>query len=501
MIPYSDKTKLDLVDIAKRLMKEKGLATSLPEDAASQLNSITGPASCTVTSIKEMSNKLWFSIDNDDSRDLDQLTYAEPINEHLVRIFVAIADVDVLVPKNSPLDIHAESNTTSVYTPMVIFPMLPEKLSTNFTSLNPNEKRMALIVQMDINDSGEIISYDVLHGCVFNYAKLAYNSVGDWLENPVRAPRFSLEIENLDAQIRLQDQVAQRIKKRRIEAGSLSFETYDPQPIIKNGQVVDIQEVKINRARELIENFMIAANTSITLFLKKNHYPVVQRVVRIPKRWNRIVELASTHHFNLPLQPDSKALETFLLKMKQENPQGFPDLSLLIIKLLGRGEYVVTDANQEPLGHFALALSSYTHATAPNRRYPDLIVQRLIKSIITGQTSPYPFEQLQIMMLECTEKEARADKVKRSAVKSMIASFLEASVGQLFDALITGKGEKGTWVRLMNTAIEGKLVQGEEQIDVGDQIQVKLIAVNVEKGFIDFILVKIINKYNRPLAN
>lgn len=483
--------KIDLVQIAHQTMLAKGLAPDFPPDAIAQLSSMQAPASCDAfCDLANMTEKLWFSIDNDDSRDLDQLTYAERIDSQLVRVYVAIADVDTLVQKGTPLDLHALANTTSVYTPMVIFPMLPEKLSTDFTSLNPDEKRIAMVVQMDVNESGQIITYRVFRACVFNYAKLAYNGVGAWLENTAPAPEPIRRIKDLDSQIRLQDEVAQRMKKYRHASGALTFETYDPQPVIKDGKIVDLQDVKINRARELIENLMIAANTSITLFLEKNNHPNIQRVVRVPKRWDRIVALAAEYNTKLPSQPDSKALEAFLLKRRTEDPLRFPDLSLVIIKLLGRGEYVVELPTDKPLGHFALALTNYTHATAPNRRYPDLIVQRLLKSSLARQPTPYSLHQLQDMMRSCTEKESSADKVKRSVMKSVIAVYLKDSVGKTFDAFVTGTGEKGTWVRLISTAIEGKLVQGNQNVDVGDKIKVKLINVNVEKGFLDFTRLK-----------
>lgn len=479
-------SQIDLVKIARQRMIEKGLSPDFPKDAMTQLDTIQAAVPCDKNQ-KDMTDKLWFSIDNDDSRDLDQLTYAERIDSETVRVYVAIADVDDLVQKATPLDLHALANTTSVYTPPKIFPMLPEKLSTDFTSLNPDEKRIAMVVQMDIHISGEIITSQVYRSCVFNYAKLAYNSIGAWLENAASPPEPVLRIKELDSQIRLQDETAQRMKNYRQKAGSLTFETYDPQPIIKNGKIVDIQVVKINKARELIENFMIAANTSITVFLEKNNLPTIQRVVRTPKRWDRIVQLAEERNFKLPSIPDSIALESFLLKMRDEDPEHFPDLSLLIIKLLGRGEYFVGRPQDKPLGHFALSLSNYTHATAPNRRYPDLIVQRLLKSTLSQKPVPYTLNVLQKMMQECTEKEAAAEKVKRSVVKSVIALFLSDSIGKTFEAFVVGAGEKGTWVRLINTAIEGKLVKGFQNVDVGDKIHVKLVSVSVEKGFLDFI--------------
>lgn len=479
--------KVDLVQIARQAMFAKGLSPDIRPETTAQLDTMKAPASCQEDGdLEDMTKKLWFSIDNDDSRDLDQLTYAERLNDQLVRVFVAIADVDVMVKKHTPLDRHAFSNTTSVYTPAIIFPMLPEKLSTNFTSLNPDQMRISMIVQMDVNEAGEVTHYHIFRGCVFNYAKLAYNGVGAWLEQGMSPPEPIQRIKELDLQIRLQDEVAQRLKKFRRKIGALTFETYDPQPVIKDGKIVDLQDVKINRARELIENLMIAANTSISLFLEKNNHPTIHRVVKIPKNWDRIVQVAAEYNFKLPSQPDAKALQAFLLKMRSESPQTFPDLSLIIIKLLGRGEYVVELPHEEPIGHFALALTSYTHATAPNRRYPDLVVQRLLKATLAREPSPYSLHALQDMMRECTEKETSADKVKRRVMKSVIAIYLKDSVGKTFDAIVTGAAEKGTWVRLVNTAIEGKLVKGFQNVNVGDKIHVKLISVSVENGFLDF---------------
>lgn len=484
----TESLKIDLVRIARNAMFAKGLHPDVPVKAKEQLDQILSPASCAGSAdIIDMTHKLWFSIDNDDSKDLDQLTYAEHLNDKIVRIYVAIADVDVLVKKDSPIDSHALENTTSVYTPMIIFPMLPEKLSTNFTSLNPDEKRIAMIVQMDVNEEGKVTSSTLYRGCVFNYAKLAYNGVGAWLENQGQPPEPIRRVKDLDAQIRLQDEIAQRLKKYRHASGALTFETYDPQPVIKNGQVVDIQDVKINRARELIENFMIAANTAVTNFQENKNLPTIKRVVRTPKRWDRIVTIASEYNVKLPSQPDSKALEAFLIARRAADPLRFPDLSLVIIKLLGRGEYVVELPNSQPLGHFALALTNYTHSTAPNRRYPDLVVQRMLKSYLSNQQEPYSLSILQKMMEECTDKETRAEKVKRSVMKSVIAIYLQDSIGKKFDAFVTGAGIKGTWVRLISTAIEGKLVAGYEKVDVGDKISVILQSVDIEKGHLNFV--------------
>ncbi|MBS4165005.1 Uncharacterized protein NEOC65_000051 [Neochlamydia sp. AcF65] len=480
-------SRVNLLEIARQAMLAKGLSPDFPSKVQAQLNKLQAPMLDSSNERSDMTNKLWFSIDNDDSLDLDQLTYAERINDHLIRVYVAIADVDALVKKDTSLDRHALANTTSVYMPMIVFPMLPEKLSTNLTSLNPNEKRASIVVQMDVDESGRVVDYHLFQSYVFNYAKLAYNSVDVWLETGALPPEPIQRIKELASQIRLQDEVAQRLKKYRQSLGFLTWETYDPQPIIKEGQVVDLQEVKINRARELIENLMIAANTCITAFLQKNKCPIIKRVICHPKHWERIVQIAEKHKFPLPLNPDSRALENFLIKMRAADSLNMRDLFLVIKKLLGRGKYIVQAPTDKTSQHFGLTLAPYTHATAPNRRYSDLIVQRLIKARLVNQACPYSLSILQTMLQTCTEKEICADKAKRSVMKSVLALYLEDAIGKTFDAFLTGKGEKGNWIRLISTAIEGKLINGYQNIEVGDRLKVKLVSVNAEKGFLDFV--------------
>jgi exoribonuclease-2 len=201
------------------------------------------------------------------------------------------------------------------------------------------------------------------------------------------------------------------------------------------------------------------------------------------------VEIARQHGFMLPTDPDSKALEQFLVQQRTADPLRFPDLSLAVIKLLGSGEYVADLPGDVPPGHFGLAVKDYSHSTAPNRRYPDLITQRLIKAALDSKPEPYDKQQLDAMATHCTEAEDVAAKVERRVGKSAAAILLESRIGEQFDAICTGAADKGTWVRLLSMPIEGKLVRGFQGVDVGDRVRVRLIETNVEAGFIDFALI------------
>lgn len=478
----------DLSILARRSMLQNNLIPDFPPEVVKELQSINTPALLSPSEkIKDLRGKLWFSIDNDDSLDLDQLTFAEKISPTESKIYIAIADVDALVKKGMAIDIHAEKNTTSIYTPSKVFPMLPEKLSTNLTSLNENEDRLVVIAEVLINKNGWFDTFEVYPAFVRNYAKLTYNNIGAWLENHLPIPEKVVALKGLDEQIILQDRIAQQIKEYRQHRGALSFETMEPQPVIVHNEIVDLKEIEKNRARDLIENFMITANAAITLYLIKHKFPTFRRIVRIPKRWERIVELAKPFGENLPINPDSKALEAFLLKRRQADPSTFPDLSLAIIKLLGRGEYLVEHPGEPPVGHFALALSEYSHATAPNRRYPDLVIQRLLKALFTGKEPPYSYPELEAIARNCTDQETAAEKVKRSLIKSAAGMILSSHLNEVYDAMVTGAGPKGTWVRIYHPTVEGRLIQGFEGLDVGDRIKAKLVHVDIDRGYIDFI--------------
>jgi VacB/RNase II family 3'-5' exoribonuclease len=400
---------------------------------------------------------------------------------------VAVADVEAMVKKGLAIDEHAHHNTTSVYTAAVIFPMLPEKLSTDLSSLNFNEDRLALVVEMVIDHDGAIKDSDIYRALVRNKAKLAYNRVAAWLEGTGLLPEAVAAVQGLDKNLRLQDQAAQKMKKFRQSHGALNFETLEARPVFEGDEIRAFEEEKKNRAKTLIEDFMIGANGVTARFLDGKNYPSLRRVVRTPKRWDRIVEIAGEHGFKLPADADSKALEAFLIKAKEDDPLRFPDLSLSIIKLMGAGEYVAElPGDPSPPGHFGLAVRDYSHSTAPNRRFPDLITQRLLKAALSGQPAPYEPAELADLGKHCTEGEDAARKVERQVEKSAAAILLSSRIGERFEALVTGAAPKGTWVRLLQIPVEGRLTYGFEGVDVGHRIRVQLIHTDVERGFIDF---------------
>jgi exoribonuclease-2 len=476
----------DLRAIARKAMTDRGLEPDFPQNAIRQLNSIQGPAREADQAIRDLRNYLWCSIDNDASRDLDQLTVAERLPAGQVKVLVAIADVDALVKPASPLDQHAKTNTTSVYTAAQIFPMLPERLSTDLTSLNEGQDRLALVIEMTVADDGLIQGSDVYRALVNNRAKLAYRGVAAWLEGKGEMPDKIAKTEGLDEQLRLQDQIAQVMKTVRSQHGALELETIEPETVLENGKIVDVRLDVKNRAKELIEDFMIAANSVSAQFLERRSRPALQRVVRSPEHWDRIRNVAEEFADSLPAGPDSRALAAFLTRRRQADPLRFPDLSLTIVKLLGAGEYVVEVPGHDSPGHFGLAVHQYSHSTAPNRRFPDLLSQRMLKAALAGIQSPYTPAELAALATHCTEQEDAAKKVERQVRKSAAAQFLSGRIGETFDALVTGASEKGTWVRLLKPPVEGKLIRGQQGADVGDQIKVQLVSLNVERGFIDF---------------
>lgn len=482
--------KYNLTELANEAMLERGFLVEFPPEVDQQVSRIQGAAIPPPGSpYRDMTSKLWVSIDNDDSKDLDQLTYAEKIDGNRSKIFVAIADVDSLVKKGSPIDQYASHNTTSVYTPSKIFSMLPLPLSTNMTSLNEKEKRCAVVIETEVTQDGHFDLIDIYPALVYNQAKLTYNNVGGWLDGKNQLPDFAEKIQGIDEQLRLQDRIAESIKEYRQSLGSLNFKMLEVHPIVIDEMTVGLQEVIVNRAHRLIENFMIASNVSMTQFLRKNKMPTIQRVVRTPQRWDRIMELAATKGTELPPVPDVKALQSFLDKEKAKYPENFPELSLAVIKLIGRGEYVAGFVGDPSVGHFDLAILDYSHTTAPNRRFPDLIMQRLLKRLFFPGSAFYNEEELADIAARCTQKEDDATKVERRMRKSAAALYLSNMIGKEFDSMVTGATDIGTWVRLKNPPVEGKLVRGAQGLDVGDRVRVKLVDVDVRKGFIDFIRV------------
>jgi VacB/RNase II family 3'-5' exoribonuclease len=473
--------------IAIRAMRERGLEPTMPPAALAEVAALKEAPRTTEEPTRDLRDRLWCSIDNDDSRDLDQLSVAEPLPNGHVKVLVAIADVGAAVAKQSAVDRHAEQNTTSVYTPAAIFPMLPERLSTDLTSLNDRQDRLSVVIEFVVTPDGELASSDMYGGVVRNHAKLAYNAVGAWLAGGGPLPPAAAAVPGMDEQLRLQDRVAQALRRVRHEHGALEFQTLEVQHIFDGETLRDLQPQVGNRAKELIEDLMVAANGVTARFLDAHGFPSLRRVVKSPERWERIRGVAHDLGDELPDAADSQALNEFLARRKAADPDTFPDLSTTIIKLLGSGEYVVDPPGGEPPGHFGLAVRDYTHSTAPNRRFPDLITQRLVKAALAGHQAPYTIDELEALAAQCTRQEDNASKVERQARKSAAALVVESRIGEHFDAFVTGASNKGTFVRVPKPPIEGMLVRGARGLDVGDRLRVELTAVDVDRGFIDFV--------------
>jgi len=475
-----------LEEIARREMLFRGFLPDFSNEVETELGNLQTPAKPNGEQIKDLRGLLWCSIDNDDSMDLDQLTAAEALEYGRTRIWVSIADVDALVDRGSHIDAHALHNTTSIYTAAKIFPMLPDKLSTDLTSLNPDRDRVSMVVEMVISPDGTLEDGVVYRAWVHNYAKLVYENVSAWLDGQIPALEIFEAVPGLAQSLRLQDRAAHEMGGLRHRHGALTLETIEAKPIFEGNSVLALQRQEKNRARSIIEDFMIAANTVTANFLTENGYPSVHRVVRAPERWDQIMEVARDHGGNLPNQPDAIALQKFLMQEQKDHPLTFPDVSLSIIKLIGSGEYVAEKPGQEAPGHFGLAVSDYSHSTAPNRRYPDLIIQRQLKALIAKEPSPYSFETLETLARHLTIKEDDAQKVERTVAKSAAALLLSNRIGETFDGIITGASDKGTWVRVLSVPVEGKVIRGAKGANVGHHVRVRLLSVDVDRGFIDF---------------
>lgn len=446
---------------------------------------------------RDLRDLAWCSIDNDDSRDLDQLSVVQPGPNGALKILVAIADVDALVQRDTPIDRHASNNTTTVYTGAETFPMLPEKFSTDLTSLNQDEDRDAIVIEYVVQADATLGASDVYEAVVRNKAKLAYSSVGAWLEERGPMPAPIAKVQGLEQNLRDQDRAAQALKENRHDKGALTLTTIEPRPVFENGDLRDLAETEHNRASELIEDFMIAANGVVARFLAANGFSSLRRVVRVPEKWPRIVDLAAQNGYRLPQDPDAVALEEWLLRRRAEDPVHFPDLSLSVVKLLGRGEYIVERPGEPSTGHFGLAVQDYTHSTAPNRRFPDLVAQRILKAALNGGSAmrsagaasrhpPYTDAELATIATHCTEREDAANKVERLVRKAAAALLLQGHIGDRFDAIVTGASDKGTWVRIPRPPVEGRLERGHEGLEVGDHVRVKLLRTDPAHGFIDF---------------
>jgi VacB/RNase II family 3'-5' exoribonuclease len=485
---------INLQAIARQVMQARGFQPDFPPEAQQQLAEISAHPPRLVPSdqVHDLRNLLWSSIDNDTSKDLDQIEVAERLPNGDVKVMIAIADVDAFVAqdsptKHSPIDQHAARETTSVYTGVSIFPMLPNELSTGASSLLENVDRPAVVTEFIVNATGALTSGNVYRAIVRNKAQLTYNAVGAWLEGTSPAPPKVAASAELQAQLKLQDQVAQALKKLRYEHGALNIDTSEVVPLVVNNHVMDVAKVAKNRATDLIEDFMIAANGVVARMLEK--VSSIRRVVKTPEHWDGIMRLAREHGEMLPPDPDSKALNDFLLKRKSADPDHFADLSLAVIKLIGPGEYVLERPGDPPQGHFGLAVQDYTHSTAPNRRFADIVTQRLIKSLLDGKPEPYSDDELAAIAANCTEKGDAARKVEREMSKRLAAVAMSNRVGETFDAIVTGVTPKGTFVRAMQPRIEGLLTQGGQGMNVGDRLQAKLVRTDVQHGFIDFVKV------------
>jgi VacB/RNase II family 3'-5' exoribonuclease len=486
LMPNPNPTQVDLQAVAKEVMQQRGFNPDFPPPVQKQLADLRAhpPQIAAGKDVRDLRNLLWSSIDNDTSRDLDQIEVAERLPDDSVKVLVGIADVDAFVPKQTAIDQHAARETTTVYAGIRNFPMLPDELSTGKTSLLENQDCLSVVIEFVTDTGGHVTSSDVYRALVRNHAQLQYNSVGAWLEGTAAAPAKVAASTDLQVQLRLQDEVAQKLKSRRFENGALNLQTDELRPLLLNDQVVDVQKQQKNHATELIEDFMIAANGVVARMLEK--VSSLRRIVKQPQRWDRIVQLAARYSEKLPPDPDSKALNDFLLKRKSADPDHFADLSLAVIKLIGPGEYVLERPGDPSPGHFGLAVQDYTHSTAPNRRFPDIVTQRLIKAMLAGQPNPYSDDELSAIAANCTAKEDAARKVERDMSKRLAAVAMQNRIGATFDAIVTGVTPHGTFVRAIQPSIDGLLAQGAQGLDVGDKLRVKLIRTDVQHGFIDF---------------
>ena len=485
-MPHAHPGNIDLKAVAKEIMIEHGFEPDFPGEVASQLATLRGhpPKVAPNGQARDLRGLLWSSIDNDTSRDLDQIEVAERMPTGEVKIMIGIADVDAFVPKRTPIDQHAARETTTVYAGIRNFPMLPDELSTGETSLLENQDRLSVVIEFVVDASGILKSSNVYQAVVRSKAQLQYNSVGAWLEGRAAAPAKVAASAALQSQLKLQDEVAQKLKDQRQQHGALSLQTEELHPLVLNEEIVGVVKQQRNHATELIEDFMVAANGVVARFLED--VSSLRRIVRTPERWDRIVQLAADKGGRLPANPDARALNDFLLQQRTADPDHFADLSLAVIKLIGRGEYVLERPGDVAPGHFGLAVQDYTHSTAPNRRFADVVTQRLIKAKLAGRGTAYSDDELIAIASNCTAKEDAARKVEREMTKRLAAVAMQNRIGEVFDAVVTGIPEHGTFVRALQAHVEGLLVQGARGLDVGDKLRVKLVRTDPEKGFIDF---------------
>lgn len=475
----------DLAAVARQALRDNGFHPELDDDARRELAALRAPEP--PRDVADMRALLWSSIDNAESKDLDQIEIVERLPDGGVLLRIAIADVDAVIAQRSALDRHAAANGTSVYTGVAVYPMLPDEISAGRTSLLEGEVRLVVVIEIELAADGTPRRRRVYRALATNHAKLAYDSVGAWLEGRGPIPPKVEQTPGLEEQLWLQDRTASLLKSLRDRAGALELDAVEATTVAKDGAVQAITVTRKNRARDLIEDFMIAANVAIAQYLAEEGRSAIRRVVRVPKRWSRIVDVAASFGVPLPGEPDAKALSAFLTARRAADPLRFPDLSLTVVKLLGPGEYVLDlPGPDDDQGHFGLAAHDYSHATAPNRRYADLVTQRLVKAAIAGTPAPYTNDELAAIAAQCTERENAANRVERVTRKSAAALLLAHRVGGSFDAIVTGVNKDGTYVRLLSPPAEGRVVHGERGMDVGERVKVKLLSTDPRRGFIDF---------------
>ena len=477
----------NLVAAAHASMIEHGFQPDFPAGTQTELAAIEAqPAVPAADGLTDLRSLLWSSIDNDTSKDLDQIEWAEELPDGHIRVLIGVADVDARVSRGTVIDKHAQFETTSVYTGVSIFPMLPTELSEGITSLNENQDRAAIVVEYSVDSNGATSDEKAYRALVRNRAQLAYPGVGAWLDGKAAPPPKVAASSDLAAQLKLQDTAAQRMAGGRYQHGALEFETIETQPVLVTDEVIGIAPIVKNRATSVIEEFMVAANGVVARTFESAGLASIRRIVRVPKRWDRIVELAAQKGTTLPAEPDSKALNDFLIAQNQKDPDHFPDLSLAVIKLMGPGEYVLIKPNAPSPGHFGLAVQDYTHSTAPNRRFPDVVTQRLLKAQLAHSAPPYSEDDLNAIAQRCTEMEDAARKVEREMQKRIAAVVLHPHIGQTYQAIVTGATDHGTFVRTLDPHVEGMVVRGAKGLDVGDRVTVKLVNTDPQRGYIDF---------------
>jgi len=484
----SDYHNIDLHQIARAAIEQYGFDFTFAKPVIDEIRGLDPGRLLNIPydGLRDLRGLLWSSIDNAESLDLDQIEYCERGANGEIIVKVAIADVDLFVPKNSQTDIYAARNGTSVYTGIDVFSLLPDRLSAGLTSLLPDADHLAMVIEFTVFSDGTMAHGFFYRALIRNKAKLIYEEIGDWIEGKTGVPASVERVPGLKEQLELQDDAAGRLSKLRVEQGALEFGTVEPKPVIQGENVVALSVREKNRANFIIENLMIAANVSIAQFLKDAGIPMIQRVVRVPKNWPGIIAVAAVYNETLPFQPDARALSQFLYKRKIADPERFSDLSLTIVKLLGPGEYMMLEAQGSSPGHFGLAVMDYTHGTAPNRRYVDLIIQRLLKSVLDKRLSPYNRDELANYAVRCTDRDAAAKKVERFMRKAAAAVLLSGKAGESFDAIVTGVSEKGTYARILTPPAEGRLLRGESGLVVGEKVRVRLTGMNPYKGQIDF---------------